>query len=126
MSNTGLSGRDLSGLGAASASMGAALTTVAAGACCASAVLAPVIVAVLGASGAAWAAGLKPYTGYLLTGAFILLAGAFWMVYRPRPACDVAVEPSGFSRWFPRLVRPILWFSAALWMASLLVRWFVG
>lgn len=121
-----ITGRDLGGLGAASASVGAALTTVVAGACCASAALAPLIVAVIGASGAAWAAGLKPYTWYLLGGSFALLAGAFWVVYRPQPACPVPEDPNFRDRWLPRLVRPVLWFSAALWMASLFVRLFVG
>jgi len=112
--------RDAGALGAASIGVGTALTTVAAGACCASALLSPVIIGVIGASGAAWAVGLKPYTGYLLAGSFLFLGAAFWMVYRSRPAC--AVEdgpPPRVRRWMPVALKAVLWGGAALWLFSL-------
>ena len=111
--------------GAASAGAGAAaaLTAAAAGACCVSPVLSPIIVGVLGASGAAWAAGLKPYSPYLLAGSLALLGYGFWTVYRqPRCAPDGGVPPAPRSR---RWVRIMLWSAALLWTASAAVNIFL-
>src|SRR5215510_12858218 len=80
-------------LGAAAAGAGSALVAVLASSCCVP-ILAPLIVAVLGAGGAAWA-GLKPYSPYLLGGSLLLLLYGLWTVYRPRP--DVRGLSSGAS-----------------------------
>ena len=112
--------REVGVVGATVTGAGGALTTIAASACCVSPVIAPLIVGTIGASGAAWASGLKPYTGIILGASFILLAASFWTVYRPRPACEVGQDPSQLPI-SPRLVKASLWFSAVLWMASALV-----
>ena len=113
--------RDASAVGAATTGLGAAIVTLVAGACCVSPVLAPLIVGVLGASGAVWAASLKPYTWWILGVSGVALVGAFWSVYRPRPACDLADVPRR-SRILPGVAKVSLWFGAVSWAAALLLR----
>ena len=107
----------------ASASTGdaAAALTVVTAACCVSPVLAPIIVSVLGASGAVWAAGLKPYGWWILGAALVCLAFGFWTVYRPRTECAVGDLPRQ-SRLMPKIAKASLWFGAACWMAGVLIR----
>ena len=102
-----------SALGAAAAGAGAAALATAAGACCVP-VIAPLVVAVLGAGGAAWAAGLKPYSLAILAGAGLLLAYGYWVVYRLRLVAEGEACP---TRWqlSPRLV---LWLATALWAVA--------
>jgi hypothetical protein len=93
--------------------VGAAVVAAVASACCVGPVVAPIFVSVLGASGAAWAAGLKPYSPYLLLGSLVLLAWGFWRVRRRRRLCAQGVcSPS------PRGVRVTLWVASVLWLAS--------
>ena len=112
--------REAGAVGASAGGIGGALTTIVASACCASPVLAPLFVGVLGASGAAWAAGLKPYRGYILLGSLFMLMFSFWTVYRPRPACPVGVVPPK-PHWSARVVKVVLWTGASLWCAALVV-----
>jgi hypothetical protein len=107
-------------LGAAAAGAGSALAAVVAGSCCVP-ILAPLIVAVLGASGAAWAAGLKPYSPYLLAGSLVLLLYGLWTVYKPRPACPAEGRPTGAGRG----VKAVLWMAVALWVLSALLNVFL-
>ena len=109
-------------LGAAAAGAGSALAAVVASSCCVP-ILAPLIVAVLGASGAAWAAGLKPYSPYFLAGSLALLLYGLWTVYRPRPACPPDGCPtSGAGRG----VKAVLWLAVALWLLSALLNLFLS
>lgn len=107
-------------LGAGAAGAGAALVAVFASSCCVP-VIAPLIVAVLGASGAAWAAGLKPYSPYILAGSLALLLHGMWMVYRPRPACTPEGCPTGAGRG----VKAVLWVAAVLWAVAALLNLFL-
>lgn len=108
-------------IASASTGVAAAALTVVSAACCVSPVLAPIIVSVLGASGAVWAAGLKPYGWWILGGTLVCLAYGFWLVYRPRQAC--AVDESTDRRpWLPRIAKVSLWFGAACWMTGVLLR----
>ncbi len=100
-------------VGVAAAGAGAAALATAAGACCVP-VVAPLVVAVLGAGGAAWAAGLKPYSLAILAAAALLLAYGYRVVYRPRPAA--AAEPCPV-RW-PVTPRLVLWIAFALWAVA--------
>lgn len=95
----------------AAAGAGAAALATAAGACCLP-VVAPLVVAVLGASGAAWAAGLKPYSIAILTVAGLLLGYGYWTVYRPRPKARGHACP--LRR--PLAPRLVLWIASALWI----------
>ena len=107
-------------LGAGSTGFGAALVTIVAGTCCVSPVLAPLIVGVLGAGGAAWAAGLKPYSSYILAASLLLLAGGFWSAYRPRTLC-VAGTVFRPPRWMSRLSKGVLWAGAVCWAGAVVV-----
>jgi len=106
----------IQGAGAAATSAGAAVIATAASACCIP-IVAPLIVTVLGVSGAAWAAGLKPFSLYFLVGSLGLLICGFWTVCRSRPVCAdgtcLTERASG-----GRSVRVILWFAAALWFGA--------
>lgn len=103
--------------GAAVAGAGAALGAATATACCVGPVVSPLIVAVLGVSGAAAVAGLKPLAPYLLGGSLAVLGYGFWSVYRPRPACAAGESPCPTPRW----IRLALWTAAAIWLVSLVV-----
>lgn len=116
------SGREVRALGAASTGLGASVVTIIAGTCCVSPVLAPIIVGALGASGAAWAAGLKPYSGYILIATLLLLAYGFWSVYRPRKDCVVGSSVSQSPRWMSRLSKGVLWAGAVCWLGAVIVR----
>lgn len=110
---------DLEAWGAATSGAGAAVLATAATACCAP-ILAPLIVSVLGVGGAIWAAGLEPYSPYILAGAGLLLAYGFRTVYRRRPLPAGASCPARS----PRSVRIVLWASGLLWVVALLLNIF--
>jgi hypothetical protein len=107
-------------IASASTGVAAAALSVVTAACCVSPVIAPIIVSVLGASGAVWAAGLKPYSWWILGGAFLCLCYGFWTVYRPRPACAITDASKGRSV-MPTLAKTSLWFGAACWMTGVLL-----
>lgn len=113
--------RDAGALGAATTGVGAAVVTLVAGACCVSPVLAPLIVGVLGATGAVWVANLKPYSWWILAAAGLSLVGGFWTVYRPRPVCDID-DRSARGRVLPRVAKVSLWIGAVCWTAALMLR----
>ena len=96
-------------LGVAATGAGAALITTAASACCVP-VIAPLLVSVLGVSGAVWAAGLRPHSPYLLAVSALLLGYGFWTVYRPWPAAAGVACP--VRR--PRLPRIVLWVAGTM------------
>jgi hypothetical protein len=104
-------------LGAATAGAGSALAAVVASSCCVGPVIAPLIVAILGASGAAWAAGLKPYSPYILAGSLAFLLYGLWTVYRPRPACSSEECQLGAGRG----VKAMLWVAVALWVLAVML-----
>ncbi len=108
------SGRKAAGV--AAAGMGAAALATAAGACCVP-VIAPLVVAVLGASGAAWAAGFEPYSLAILGLAGLLLSYGYWTLYRPRPA--TAGDACPVRR--PLAPRVVLWIATALWAGAALL-----
>jgi hypothetical protein len=107
-------------IGAAATGVGAVGVTIVTAACCVSPVLAPIIVGVLGASGAVWAAGLKPYTWIILAVSAVCLAFGFWTVYRPQAACSVETPRSNVI--LARVARVCLWFGAVAWAAAVLLR----
>ena len=110
---------DVRGVGAAATCAGAAVVATAASACCIP-VIAPLIVGVLGASGAAWAAGLQPYSPAILAISGLLLAYGFWVVYRPISAAEGESCPLGR----PKGVRIALWLAAAFWILALVLNLF--
>ena len=98
---------------AAGVGAGAALTATVAGACCIGPTLSPLIVGVLGVSGAIQLAGIKPYTPYLLGGSLVMLAYAFWRAYRRQGECRVKPR---------RAVQVMLWVSVLIWMLAAATR----
>jgi len=103
-------------VGSATVGVGAALTATLASVCCAGPVVAPIVVGLLGATGAAAAAGLKPYTPYFFAGSLALLAVGFWTVRNASIRCSLAARasppvPIKVAGW-------ILWSGAAVWVLS--------
>lgn len=105
-------------VGAVTAGTGAALIATAASACCAP-VAAPLIVSLLGVSGAVWAAGLKPYSPYLVLLSAGFLAYGHWRIYRVRRrACEdgtcqrLKASPT---------VRTVLWGATVFWLIALVL-----
>jgi len=93
----------------AAALAGSVLSGLLASACC----LAPVILTLLGVSGAALASGFEPWRLPLLVAAYGLLAVAFFLSYRPRraecPPDEACARPGPGSA-----ARVMLWIGALL------------
>lgn len=101
-------------IGAGVGAFGAAVAGLLGGLCCAG----PLVMAVLGASGAWAAAQLAPYRPYLLGTAGVFLALGFFRAYRPA-ACATGKACSGGA---PQRVRVLLWLAAALLAGSIISR----
>ena len=120
-------GSGVSGLGAAGAAVsgaGAAAVATAASICCAGPVLAPLVVGLLGAGGAAWAAGLKPYAPWLLAVSLLFLAYGFWATHRRPATCGPG--PKAPQRWLRRASVLALWLAAGLWLIAALMNLRLG
>ena len=92
--------------------VGAVVTSTAASICC----IGPAGIALLGVNGAIFAAGLKPYRVYLLSGSLALIGLAFWLTYRGSAhgrACPVSIG---------RVKKVLLWSSAALWVLAVAIQ----
>ena len=76
------------------------------GLCC----IGPWAVVLFGVSGAVTMARWAPVRPYILGVAAIMLAWAFWRVYRPQPACEDGSCPAGPSTW----LKVILWTAALM------------
>ena len=96
-----------SGLAGAAAALFAAL-------CC----VGPFTVALLGAGGALAAAALTPYRPILVIVSLAVIALGFWRVYGRRVTADGRACPVRVGR----LVRTVLWISAAAWLAAAILR----
>ena len=77
------------------------------GLCC----IGPWAVVLFGVSGAVTMARWAPLRPYIVAVAAAMLIWAFWRVYRPRPACDDGICPTG----------PSTWLKAMLWVAAVMV-----
>lgn len=77
------------------------------GLCC----IGPWAVALFGVSGAITMARWAPVRPYILAVAAIMLAWAFWRVYRPRPVCDDGTCVTG----------PSVWIKSSLWLAAVMI-----
>ena len=90
--------------------VGSVIGAVLASACC----IGPLVFALLGISGAAFAQRFEPFRPYLLVVTYGLLGGAFYLTYRPQNA---ACGP-GEACEMPRANR---FGKAMLWLASVVV-----
>lgn len=106
-------------VGSATVGVGAAVTATLASVCCTGPVIAPIVVGLLGATGAAAAAGLKPYTPYLFAASFVMLAIGFRSVYLAKRSCAVVASGRSIGTSL-KISQAVLWTAAALWVASLL------
>ena len=77
------------------------------GLCC----IGPWAVVLFGVSGAVTMARWAPVRPYIVGVAAVMLAWAFWRVYRPQPVCEDGSCPTGPSNWL----------KAMLWVATILV-----
>lgn len=116
------------GRGESTAAIVSGSTGVAAGAlaavgatCCVSPVLAPIIVSLLGASGAVWAARVDPYGWWILGAAFAALALGFLIVYGRHRRCAVPARTRG-RRLLQGAPKIALWVGAACWTAGVILR----
>jgi mercuric ion transport protein len=76
------------------------------GLCC----IGPWAVVLFGVSGAVTMARWAPFRPYIIGVAALLLAWAFWRVYRPQPVCEDATCPTGPSSW----LKVMLWIAATM------------
>lgn len=74
------------------------------GLCC----IGPWAVVLFGVSGAVTMARWAPLRPYIIAVAAVMLAWAFWRVYRPQPVCEDGSCPTG----------PSVWLKAGLWVAA--------
>ena len=65
------------------ATAGSVVSGILASACC----LGPLVLGLMGLSGAAFAQRFEPFRPYLLIVTYALLGGAFYLTYRPPSAC---------------------------------------
>lgn len=112
--------RSLGAAGAAASGASAALLSAASAVCCTGPGIATVVVTVLGAGGAAWAAGLKPYSPYLSAASLVLIGFGFWSTRR-RGGC--ALSPTRAALWSRRVARAMLWLASLVWVVSAAVQW---
>lgn len=77
------------------------------GLCC----IGPWAVVLFGVPGAVTMARWAPVRPYIIAVAALMLAWAFWRVYRPQPVCEDGSCPTG----------PSTWLKVMLWVATLLV-----
>ncbi len=80
------------------------------GLCC----IGPWAVLLFGVPGAVTLARFQPVRPYLLVLAGVMLAWAFWRVYRPEPLTGEACDTKRRSIW----LQGVLWLSAALFVAA--------
>ena len=76
------------------------------GLCC----IGPWAVVLFGVSGAVTMARWAPFRPYILGVATLMLAWAFWRVYKPRAVCEDGTCPTGPSVW----LKVMLWFAAIM------------
>jgi mercuric ion transport protein len=77
------------------------------GLCC----IGPWAVVMFGVSGAVTMARWAPFRPYIIGVAAVMLAWAFWRVYRPQPVC----EDGSCS------TKPTIWLKAMLWVAAIMI-----
>ncbi len=77
------------------------------GLCC----IGPWAVVLFGVSGAVTMARWQPFRPYILGLAAMMLAWAFWRVYRPQRVCADGTCPTG----------PSIWLKLMLWVAAVMI-----
>jgi mercuric ion transport protein len=97
---------------------GSVVGGVLASACC----IAPVVVAVLGVSGAGFAHKFEPLRPFLLALTYALLAGAFYLTYRP---AVIACGPGdGCERPRRNLAKLMVWIASVVVILATAFPWY--
>lgn len=99
--------------GSLAGAVGAAMTSGVAAICC----IGPLALTLLGVNGMIFAAGLKPYRFYLIGASGLMLALAYWMIYRPITVTGAACS-TATTRWTKRT----LWIATAAWLAAFVLQ----
>lgn len=105
--------------GAGAVMGGSVLSGVLASACC----LGPLVFTLLGVSGAALTRRFEPLRPYLLVSTYGLLAGAFYLTYRPRQVECPPGEACAMPR-ANRLGRVMLWIGTAVVILATAFPWY--
>lgn len=113
--------RSAGAIASGSTGIAAGLLSVVAASCCVSPTLAPLVVGIVGASGAVWAASLTPYAFWILGVAGLSLAYGFWSVYRPGARRDVSAQ-SRRLRVLSLISKGSIWIGAVFWTAALMLQ----
>lgn len=101
------------------AAAGSVASAVLASACC----IGPLVFALLGISGAAFAQAFEPFRPYLLVATYGLLAGAFYFTYRPAAAAcgpDASCEMPRTNRFG----KAMLWIAAVVVVLTTAFPWY--
>ena len=100
------------------ATAGSVVGGILASACC----IGPLVLGLMGISGAAFAHRFEPFRPYLLVGTYALLGSAFYLTYRPQAACGPGegCEMPGANR----LGRLILWIAAIVVVLATAFPWY--
>jgi len=98
---------------------GSVLTGILASACC----IGPLVFALAGVSGAAFAHRFEPLRPYLLVLTYALLGGAFYLTYRSQPT---ACAPDGTCEMprTNRVSRAMLWIAAMIVILATAFPWY--
>jgi mercuric ion transport protein len=98
---------------------GSVLSGALASACC----IGPLVLTLLGVSGGALAHRFEPLRPFLLVSTYGLLAGAFYLTYRPGKANCAPGEPCAMPR-ASRLGRAMLWIGTLLVILTTAFPWY--
>lgn len=100
------------------AAAGSVVSGILASACC----IGPLVFALLGISGAAFAQRFEPVRPYLLVVTYALLGGAVYFTYRPQAACGPDSD-CGMPRT-SRLGKAMLWIAALTVILATAFPWY--
>lgn len=100
------------------ASAGSVVSGILASACC----IGPLVLGLMGISGAALAQRFEPFRPYFLALTYALLGGAFYVTYRPQTACGPG-EACEMPR-ADRVGRAMLWIAAIVVVLATAFPWY--
>ena len=100
---------------------GSLATAITASACC----IGPLVLAALGIGGAAVAVSLEPYRPWFIVITVVLLAGAFFLVYR-RPSASCAADGACEISPTRKSLKVLLWIVTVLALGALTFPYYVS
>lgn len=103
------------------AAAGSVMSGILASVCC----IGPLVFALLGISGAAFAQRFEPLRPYLLVVTYALLSGAFYLTYRPQQADCGPGDACEMPRT-NRFGKAMLWIAAIVVILATTFPWYAG